>query len=202
MMCEIQSETVSDVLDRLIRDPLHNLILKWNWKSALTSALIRAWIFFAANLTAGFGAAFLALGVEFVFRIIVSGFYGAITQAFRNATPAWKASIIAMILLPLLGHSIEFVVHWSWGTPCLATSILSSIIFTALSTLFNLYVMRRGILIVGAGARSLWADLRELPMAMIDFVLIVPRTFLGKSRQEKPKDSNCKTECTITQICR
>ena len=63
-----------------------------------------------------------------------------------------------MVVLPLASHSLEFGIHLLRGTPKLITSIVSSVIFTMLSTLFNLHAMRRGVLIAGPGAQSLAAD--------------------------------------------
>jgi hypothetical protein len=159
----------------LFRHPIESLLKKWNWKSAVLSSALRATIFFCANLSAGLPAALAALYTELAFRGITSGFYGAITEAFCDVEPAWAAGATVMVLLPILNHSIEFLVHWLRGTHNLATSILASVCFTALSTLFNLYAMRRGALTVGAGSHSLSRDMLRLPRLLLDFVLLVPR---------------------------
>ena len=165
---------VLDVLADLLRHPWEHLIRRWNWKSALTSAIIRAGIFFSTNLTAGMRAAVGAMLAEFSYRVITSGFYGSATQAFRRAEPAWAAAAAVMILLPLASHSIEFLIHWLRGTPNLATSIIASISFTAISTSFNFYAMRRGVLIVGEGRRSLWHDMRMMPRVIGSFIALGP----------------------------
>ena len=93
---------------------------------------------------------------EFLFRFATSGFYGALTQAFRRVEPARTGMIAAMVILPLLAHTLEFIVHWWRGTANLGLSITVSLCFTAVSTSFNLFAMRRGVLIVGdADCRSL-----------------------------------------------
>jgi hypothetical protein len=84
----------------LLREPVQRLLYRWNWKSAVLSSLLRATLFFATNLTAGLPAAFAAMRTELVFRAITSGFYGALTENFREAEPAWAATITVMILLP------------------------------------------------------------------------------------------------------
>jgi hypothetical protein len=58
-------------------------------------------------------------------------------------------------------------------------SMTASVAFTALSTLFNLYAMRRGALLVGTGRQSLWEDLRRLPRIVWDFITLVPRILLA-----------------------
>jgi hypothetical protein len=170
-----QHKSAAGAFRYLFRHPVDSLLKKWNWKSAILSSLLRAFIFFAANLSAGLPAALAALYTELAFRGVTSGFYGAITEAFCDVEPAWAAGITVMILLPILNHSVELLVHWLRGTHNLATSILASVCFTAFSTLFNLYAMRRGALIVGKGSRSLARDLLRLPRLILDFVLLVPR---------------------------
>lgn len=168
--------SVLDVLGELCKHPRELLVKQWNWKSGILSSVFRGFIFFCANLTAGWHAATAAMLVEFVYRGVTSGFYGAITQAFRRAEPPWLAGVVASLLLPLISHSLEFGVHVLRGTPKLRTSLISSVCFTALSTTFNLYAMRRGALLVCSGAGSLIADLRIMPRLVTGFLAAGPLT--------------------------
>ena len=161
------------VLRRLVADPFY-LIRHWNWKSATCSSILRAGIFFGANLPAGWRAAAAAMMTEFVYRALTAGFYGAMTQAFRQAEPEWAAGLVVMFLLPVASHSLELTVHLLRGTPKIITSLVSSVVFTALSTLFNLYAMRRGALVVGAEGGSVAADLRRLPRLIVGFTIAGP----------------------------
>jgi hypothetical protein len=142
----------------------------WNYKSAVMSALLRAPIFFTANLTAGTDAAVAAFVTEFCFRFATAGFYGALTQAFRRVEPALRGTIAALVVVPGVAHALEFLVHWARGTPELAASIGASIAFTVLSTSFNLFAMRRGALVVGHGSASLVTDLRRMPRLVLSFI--------------------------------
>lgn len=160
---------------RLLREPFSILVKRWNWKSALLSSLCRAAIFFLANLPAGLAAALAAMQTELLFRAVSSGFYGALTESFREAEPPWAATVAVAVCLPLANHSLEFLVHWMRGTRKLVPSILTSVGFTLLSTLFNFYAMRRGALVVGQGRRSLAQDLCSMPVLLLDFILFVPR---------------------------
>jgi hypothetical protein len=182
--------TVTQALRRFSRQPGKYLLARWNWKSALLSSLFRAAIFFAANLTAGLPGATSAMTTELLFRGITSGFYGALTEGFRDVEPPGAAALSVMVLLPLTNHSMEFLVHWMRGTPNLAPSIAASVFFTALSTLFNLYAMRRGVLIVGSGRSSLRQDLVRMPRLLLDFTILAPlRALQGASRTAAPKAS-------------
>ena len=161
---------VGAVLVLIARHPWRYVARRWNYKSAAMSSLTRAVLFFAVNAAAGLGAALAAMGTEFVLRLTTAGFYGALTQAFRRAEPARAATMAVMVLLPMVGHSLELAVHWSRGTPRLVESILASVVFTALSTAFNLFAMRRGALIVGDGSRSLLHDLLQMPTLFAAFL--------------------------------
>jgi hypothetical protein len=159
------------VLWLLVRHPWQYVVRRWNYKSAVMSSVFRAQIFFIANLSAGPDAALSAMGAEFVFRFATAGLYGALTQAFRAVEPARAGTLAVMVLLPVVGHSLELGVHWMRGTPKLEASIAASVAFTVLSTAFNLFAMRRGALVVGDGSRSLWHDLAQMPALLTAFIL-------------------------------
>lgn len=132
----------------------------WNWKAALSSALLRAPIFFVSNLTVGLGAAVAAFVTEFVYRAVAAGFYGALTEAFaRIRSPA--RSMAALIVLPAAGHGIEFLVHAWAETPALGRSVLASVAVSVLTTLFSLTVMRRGLFLARSD-RSFREDVKAL----------------------------------------
>ena len=164
----------------LVRHPVRELLWRWNWKSALLSSLLRATIFFLANLVAGWPAAAGAGTAELVLRSVTSGFYGAVTEALSAAQPAWAAMTVAMVGVPILSHSIEFFVHWLRGTPKLAASMAISVGFTAISSAFNLYVMRQGVLTVGPTAKPLLEDLSRIPSLLVSFVASGPRAATGR----------------------
>jgi hypothetical protein len=167
--------TVLQVLQELARHPRRQIIAQWNWKSAVLSAVPRGMIFFATNLTFGFESAVRALVVDGVFRVPLVGVYSALTQAFKTAEPAWASTIAAMLLIPAFAHAIEFAIHWIAGTPALWLSVLLSMAFSEVSTLFSLFCMRRGVLVVGGDdAAPFGRDLLRLPGVIVDFLSVVP----------------------------
>ena len=168
-------ETVARVFRALLSNPKGLLWDGWNWKSAVTSSVLRALIFLAANLSAGWHAAAAAGLAELAFRFITSGFYGALTQSFRRVRPAWTGALTVALLLPALSHSTEWLVHWLRGTPNLRTSIVASVCFTAISTMVNWFAMRRGLLIAGKGQTSLWRDLARMPALFFEILQSVVR---------------------------
>lgn len=150
----------------IARHPGDALLRRWNYKSALLSALCRGQLFFLANLTAGFDAALAAFVTEACFRSVTAGFYGALTQAFRRVSPPAHGLIGAIVLLPLVAHTLEFLVHWAAGTARLATSVSASVAFSAVTTSFSLFAMRAGVFVVGEGSRPLADDLRTVPQLL------------------------------------
>lgn len=166
--------TIGDALRQISADPVEYLIYRWNWKSAVTSAMLRGIIFFTTNLSSGLRAATLALLSDMAFRMAISGFYGSLTQAFRRCEPAWAATLFVMFVLPASSHAIEFLVHSLRGTPQLGRSIKVSIAFTIIATLFNYYAMRRGVLVVGEGYRPFSQDLKDMPRIIGGFVAAGP----------------------------
>jgi hypothetical protein len=166
--------TINEALHRLVSKPVDLIYRRWNWKAAFFSSLIRGIIFLLANLTAGWRAAVAAMLAEWLFRAATSGFYGAITQVLGEVEPEWHGAVAASVLLPVVSHSLEFILHWLRHTPHLKTSIIASMSFTIVSTLFNVYAMRRGTMTVGENAPSLGQDLRAIPGVICGFVAVFP----------------------------
>ncbi len=166
--------TIRAALLSLVLRPHELIIQRFNWKSAVCSSLIRGIIFFFANIKSGWQAASGAMLAEWTYRAFTSGFYGAMTQTIGEAEPEWQATIAALVVLPLSSHILEFAVHWFRHTPHLKLSIISSMIFTVISTLFNVYAMRRGKLVVGRNAGTLVDDLKAMPRMIYDFLAVVP----------------------------
>jgi hypothetical protein len=79
-----------------------------------------------------------------------------------------------MIPLPLSSHALEFAVHYIRQTPHLAANIITSMVFTAISTLFNWYAMRRGSWITGRQSQSVVRDLLSMPKLVAHFLAVGP----------------------------
>lgn len=150
---------------------LRSISAWWNWKAAVCSSLLRANVFAITNLPAGIEAAISAALVELAYRGVAAGGYGALTQACSRARPQWLGTVSALVLLPLAGHGLEWLVHRTAGTPRLTASIGASMAVSVLSTAFTLFVMRRGAMVVGADASSLLDDVRRMPRLLRAFLL-------------------------------
>ncbi|HMF61580.1 MAG TPA: hypothetical protein VK595_14465 [Vicinamibacterales bacterium] len=187
--------TVWQVLAGILRHPVRHMVTQWNWKSAVVSAAARALIFLVANLPAGVDAGLRAMLTELMFRGIVSGALGSLTQAFSRASPPRDAALVALIVLPAIAHTAEFFVHRQAGTARLGPSVIASIGFSVVTTTFNLFAMRRGALIVGPGKQSLASDLRRMPALMLGFAASIARALT--SRRRRSRDQSCPTRHCI-----
>ena len=169
-----RDEHVATVLCRVARHPIDAFIWNWNWnwKSSLFSSLCRGLIFLTMNLPAGAELATRAMTTEIVFRAVASGVLGSLTEALRHARPR----LASILILPAVGHLAELAVHMRAGTPRLGASVTASIAFSVVTTAFNLFAMRRGALIVGAGRQRLRDDMRQFPSLVAAFVgCLLPR---------------------------
>ncbi len=146
----------------MARTGVQKVLAAWNWKSALTSSVWRASVFFSTNLPAGLGAALAASRTEFLYRAVAAGFYGALTARLARCHNPRVGTATALVVLPLLAHSLEYLVHRWAGTERLASSMVASVAVTVATTRFNLFAMRRGLLLVGPGRGSLGSDVRRL----------------------------------------
>ncbi|GAC1446760.1 MAG: hypothetical protein NVSMB56_08500 [Pyrinomonadaceae bacterium] len=171
-----QPPQVSEVFANLLRHPSRVIGRHWNWKAAVLSSIIRATLFFATTISAGAKAAMAATVIEFIFRAVVSGVFGALIEAFCRAEPAWASILTIGLIIPVIAQVLELLVHWLYGTPNLRTGIIVSTAFTALASVFNLFAMRRGALIIGDERGSLFDDLRRMPVIFFEFIAIVPLT--------------------------
>jgi hypothetical protein len=186
------SHTVLSVSKYLIRHPLETTILRWNWKSAVLSALLRAPIFFITYFFKKDGLK-LAVGAaiaQSVFRIAFGGVNGAIIQSFSKVEPAWHAVLTIPLILAVFSHIMEYGVQTLYdnqtGVNGKSNAIAISIIISAISAVFNLFAMRRGALLVrDESEQSLWRDLKRMPWLVFEF-LSFPLIWTWRKSRKKP----------------
>ena len=150
-------------------------MLRRNWKSALLSPVCRGAFVFAATVSVDPAAAVSALIVEVLYRGLISGFCGAVVEAFRTAEPYWAGQLTVLLVVPVLSDALDFIVHWQYGTRQLGRSVTASLALTMVSTAFNYFAMRRGALIVGERHGTLLQDLVMIPALVIGFLSMVLR---------------------------
>lgn len=190
---------VADVFRNLGRHPLQ-LITRWNWKSAFLAAIVRSSFYFTVYKASkeSWAVTLTAVGVELAFRFLTTGVAGAVVQSFRRATPEWAATVIISISLPTITHLIEFFTHYiqeKYYADIFASSENSarqktfaiSVLFSVVSAMFNLYLMRRGVLLVGAGeeTQTLRNDFKKIPFMISEFIKILPLLIIRFIREKR-----------------
>jgi hypothetical protein len=180
--------TVGDVFRNVTGHPLQ-LITRWNWKGVLLAVFIRASIYLVTYTIRHepWTVIITAMAFEAVSRFLTTGIGGALVQSFRKAEPLWLVNLIVSILLPVFSHTVEYLTHYTQETyfsDMFAASQNSgrqntfpiSVLFSVVSVLFNLYAMRRGTLLVGAGeeTQTLGKDLKNIPALAYDFIGVLP----------------------------
>ena len=143
--------------------------------------MLRGPIFLAATIHQGISATLSAVLTECVFCTITAGFYAAIVQYLRNAEPEWLTIAFLTVVMPGLFQGLEFLLHWAGGTPHLRIAEIVSIIISGISSLSNLYAMRRGTLLVGGEGSSFSSDLRQLPRLFFEFAATVPSWLINRA---------------------
>lgn len=184
------TETISEALIGVWRDPAQ-LVRHWNYKGAIMSGSLRAPIFLITYLV-GRESIKLALGAalaQFIFRFIFAGVGGALIQAFRRVEPAWKALLAILLIVPVISHIFEYFVQtgFAYFTETgdhTDVAIVRSVCISILSALFSLFIMRRGVMIVGEEeSKSIWSDLARFPALIFDFIMFVPLEIIGMGRR-------------------
>jgi hypothetical protein len=180
--------TVREACVDVIRHPIRRVVHRWHWKSAALSAIIRGGLFFATNVADGPRLATRAMLIEFALRIPLVGALAAVTQTFGGAEPPWAAAIVATALFPGTAHLAELAVHWMARTPELGASLKASVALSVLSTVFSLFAMRRGVMIVGGSSLPFSDDLKQLPRLVLDFMLALPRALARMAGRASPQE--------------
>lgn len=198
---EVREEAIplGEVLRSLVTHPAQ-MITRWNWKAAVLGALLRASFYFTVYQASRerLLVTITAVLVELGFRFFTSGISGSLVQSFRRASPPWLAILVVTITLPLFSHSVEFITHYGQEryfsnvfpkseNNARTYAFTISVLFSALSAMFNLFAMRHGVLLVGAGkeTKSLWSDLKKIPLLVIEFTTYIPLLILRFIREGK-----------------
>ena len=190
---EIHEEiAVADVFRNLLHHPAQ-ISTRWNWKTALVGALVRSSFYFTVYLASreSWLVTITAVLVELSFRFFTTGAAGAVVQSFRRATPQWLATAIISISLPTITHIIEFFTHYvqehyfsgifpASQNDARQKTFAVSVLFSVISAMFNLYMMRHGVLLVGAGEESkpILQDFKKMPVLVKDFTIYLPAFIL------------------------
>jgi len=141
----------------------------WNWKCALLSATARSLVYLAAMAHAGRHGRVAVVLVEIVYVALTAGIYAGMQQRALGLRARWLGNLIVVLGVPGLAQMLDWTVHRLAGAAVTGKATLAVSLFAALSALFHLYVMRKGVFLTGTG-RSLLDDFRRIPRLVAGFV--------------------------------
>ncbi len=166
--------TVGKAVLQVLSNPFYYFILRWNWKSALFGAFNRGTIFLVATMKRGRMEMSVAVLVEILFTCATAGTYAAFTQAMRFAEPEWLGACVVALVVPGALYGADYFAHVWTGMHNVSPAVGFATGLSVVSTLFNLFIMRRGAMVVGEESQPLWRDLIRIPGLIVQFLVAGP----------------------------
>jgi hypothetical protein len=140
----------------------------WNWKCALLSASTRSMVYAAALAHPAHGQRTTVALVEMTYITLTAGFFSGMQQRSLSLRSRALGNFMVAVGVPGLSQMLDWAVHrMAGGAPARAT--VAMFLFTFISALFHLHVMRNGVFLTGHG-RSLADDFRRIPRLLAGFV--------------------------------
>jgi hypothetical protein len=143
----------------------------WNWKCALLSATLRSLVYLAAMARSAPHGRLAMVAVEIAYVTLTAGIYAGMQQRALSLRSRLRGNLVIVLGVPGLAQALDWLTHRAVGPAAPPKALLVVCVFTVLSALFHLYVMRRGVFLTGSTGRTLANDFRRMPRLVLDFVL-------------------------------
>jgi hypothetical protein len=143
----------------------------WNWKCALMSAVVRSLVYLVAMARSGAHGRLAVIAVELAYVTMTAGIYAGIQQRALGLRSRVLGNLAIALGVPALAQVLDLLIHVSIGAAAPGRATMAVSIFTLVSALFHLHVMRRGVFLTGAASRTLSDDFRRMPRLVLDFIL-------------------------------
>jgi len=157
----------------------------WNWKCALLSAAMRSAVYASAMARGTAHGRLAVVLVEVAYVTLTAGLWAGAQQQALRLQRRVAGNLIVVVLVPGLAQLCDLAVHNLCGARAPEKAAVVVCVFTLLSALFHLYVMRRGAFLSGQG-RSLGEDFRCMPRLLMGFVLQPARAMAGQAQRLLP----------------
>jgi hypothetical protein len=150
----------------------------WNWKCALLSAGARSAVYVAALARSRSHGGIAIVAVEIAYVTATAGLYAGMQQRALGLRSRLLGNLVVVLAVPGLAQALDWIAHRALGAtpPSRATVVVC--VFTLISALFHLHVMRRGVFLTGSAGRTLLNDFRRMPRLVLGF-LMLPVTALS-----------------------
>ena len=142
----------------------------WNWKCALLSATARSLVYLAVLARSRPHGRLSIILVEVAYVTLTAGLYAGLQQRALVLRSQQLGNFVVAFAVPALAQLLDWLAHRAVGAAVPARAIWAVSVFTLISALFHLYVMRRGVFLSGRGL-SIRDDFRRIPRLLAAFVL-------------------------------
>jgi hypothetical protein len=159
----------------------------WNWKCALLSATARSLVYMAAMARGTSHGRLAIVLVEVAYVTLTAGLYAGLQQRALSIRNKLIGDLTIVLAVPSLAQTMDWLVHRATGAAAPAKATLAVCLFTLVSALFHLHVMRRGAFLTGRSGRTLTDDFRRIPSLAAGFALkpySVPRAIAAHDENE------------------
>ena len=135
------------------------------------SATVRSLVYLVALARSGSQGRLVIIAVEMAYVALTAGVYAGMQQRALSSRSRWLGNLLVVLGVPGLSQFFDWVTHRAVGPNAPTRAIVAASLFTLVSALFHLHVMRRGVFLTGEAGRSLADDFRRIPRLVLDFVL-------------------------------
>lgn len=126
------------------------------------SATARSLVYLAALTRSGHHGRLSIVLVEIAYVALTAGLYAGLQQRALGLRPQLLGNLTIALGVPALAQALDWLVHRAVGAAVPFHATLAVSLLAAISALFHLYVMRRGVFLTGQG-RPLGDDFRRIP---------------------------------------
>jgi len=143
----------------------------WNWKCALLSAAVRSLVYLLAMARSGSHGKLAILAVEIAYVTLTSGIYAGMQQRALALRSRQLGNLVIALGVPALAQFLDWLAHHAVGPAAPHKALFAVCMFTLISGLFHLHIMRRGVFLTGHAGRTLADDFRRMPRLILGFIL-------------------------------
>lgn len=135
------------------------------------SATVRSLVYLTAMARSGAHSRLAVVAVEMAYVTLTAGLYAGMQQRALVLRSRVLGNLIIVVGVPGLAQFLDWLTHRAVGPAAPPRAILAASIFTLVSALFHLHVMRRGVFLTGHAGRTLADDFRRMPRLVLEFAL-------------------------------
>ena len=150
----------------------------WNWKCALMSATMRSVVYVAALARSSFHNGLAMVAVELIYVSLTAGLYAGLQQRALGFRSRLLGNLTVVVGVPGLAQLLDWLTHQAARAVPPLSAMVAACVFSTISAIFHLHVMRRGAFITGCAGRSLAEDFRRMPRLVAEFV-VRPAAWMG-----------------------